>query len=109
IAIVLASLASILAACSPPADTPRESADTPRESTGAAAPAPASAAQGTYVFSIGDFTAIALADGALEFPNDNKVLGVGRTPGEVASLLTAAGLPGDRYELSVHPLLVRAG
>jgi len=58
-------------------------------------------------FSIGDLTAMALRDGALEFPNDNKVFGVGHTPDEVASVLSAAGAPADVLHLSLQPLLVQ--
>jgi glyoxylase-like metal-dependent hydrolase (beta-lactamase superfamily II) len=58
-------------------------------------------------FPVGGMTGIALHDGSLELPNDNQVLGVGRTPAEVAELLSAAGLPTDKLTLSVHPLLVR--
>jgi glyoxylase-like metal-dependent hydrolase (beta-lactamase superfamily II) len=58
-------------------------------------------------FKIGDLTATALRDGALEFPNDNKIFGVGHTPDEVASLLGAAGAPTDKVQVSVQPLLVK--
>lgn len=58
-------------------------------------------------FTVGDFSAIALNDGALGFPNDNKVFGVGRTSAEVAALLTGAGLPADPVDLSIQPLLVK--
>lgn len=95
-------LVSALAACSPPADAPQEAAST-------AAPEPAADPSGPYTFAVGDFVAVALPDAVLELPNDNKVLGVGRTPEEVASLLADAGLPTDRLELSVHPLLVKTG
>lgn len=50
---------------------------------------------------------MALRDGELEVPNDNKIFGVGRTPAEVAALLTAAGLPTDKLQLSIQPLLVK--
>ncbi|HET7553274.1 MAG TPA: MBL fold metallo-hydrolase [Gemmatimonadaceae bacterium] len=50
---------------------------------------------------------MALHDGALNFPNDNAVFGVGRTPAEVAALLEAAGAPGDSLHLSIQPLLVK--
>jgi glyoxylase-like metal-dependent hydrolase (beta-lactamase superfamily II) len=75
------------------------------------APEPAPAAQavaGTGTFTIGAISAIALRDGALEFANDNKTVGIGKTPAEVAELLTAAGLPGDKVGLEVTPLLVKA-
>jgi glyoxylase-like metal-dependent hydrolase (beta-lactamase superfamily II) len=58
-------------------------------------------------FSIGDLSALALRDGTISLPNDNKVFGVGRTPEEVAGLLREAGLPTDQLELSLQPLLVQ--
>jgi glyoxylase-like metal-dependent hydrolase (beta-lactamase superfamily II) len=58
-------------------------------------------------FTIGEFSAMALRDGTISLPNDNKVFGVGQTPQDVATLLQAAKLPTDRLELSVQPLLVR--
>jgi len=56
---------------------------------------------------VGDLQATAVRDGALEFPNDNKVFGVGHTPEDVSALLSAAGLPTDKLQLSVQPLLVQ--
>lgn len=50
---------------------------------------------------------MALRDGAMELPNDNKVFGVGRTPEEVAAVLGAAGLPTDKLALTIEPLLVK--
>lgn len=61
------------------------------------------------VFAIGELQAMALRDGGLDFPNDNKVLGVGRTPEEVAAVVTEAGLASDKLSLSIQPLLVKAG
>jgi glyoxylase-like metal-dependent hydrolase (beta-lactamase superfamily II) len=58
-------------------------------------------------FAVGDFSAMALRDGTISIPNDNKVFGVGHTPDEVAALLREAGLPTDRLELSLQPLLVK--
>ena len=58
-------------------------------------------------FTIGDFQAMALRDGTISLPNDNKVFGVGHTPAEVAELLQAAKLPADHLELSLQPLLVK--
>jgi glyoxylase-like metal-dependent hydrolase (beta-lactamase superfamily II) len=57
---------------------------------------------------IGELSAIALRDGGLEFPNDNKIIGVGKKPEDVAAVLTANGLPGDKLSLSISPLLVKA-
>lgn len=58
-------------------------------------------------FTIGDFSALALRDGTISLPNDNKVFGIGHTPEEVAGLLREAGQPTDHLELSVQPLLVK--
>jgi len=92
--------ASALAACSPRSETAREPAK-------AAETAPTVEPTGVKTFTVGGFSAIALTDGALGFPNDNKVFGVGRTAAEVATLLTDAGLPADHVDLSVQPLLVK--
>jgi glyoxylase-like metal-dependent hydrolase (beta-lactamase superfamily II) len=76
----------------------------------AAAPAaesPAAKQQNFAAFKVGKLSAMALRDGGLEVPNDNKVLGVGRTPEEVAALLSAVGQPTDKLQLSVQPLLVK--
>jgi glyoxylase-like metal-dependent hydrolase (beta-lactamase superfamily II) len=89
-----ALLASGLAACSGPPPEP-------------AAPAPVS--QDIRQFPIGVMTGIALRDGGLELPNDNQVFGVGRTPAEVAEVLAAAGLPTDKLNLSIQPLVVKVG
>lgn len=92
-----ALLAACLAACSGPS---AETAPTP------AAEPPS---QEVRRFSIGGMTGIALHDGAIALPNDNKVLGVGRTPEEVAAVLAGAGLPSDTLHLSIQPLVVKAG
>jgi glyoxylase-like metal-dependent hydrolase (beta-lactamase superfamily II) len=71
-------------------------------------PAPAQPSQtNAQSFSIGQFTGVALLDGGLEFPNDNKVIGMGKTPEEVAQVLSANGLPTDKISLTIHPLLVK--
>lgn len=96
--VLLATL--VLNGCSP-RETP--SAPAPKESSSTQSP-PANA--GTI--RIGELSGIALRDGGLEFPNDNKVLGVGRTKEEVTEVLTAAGLPTDKLSLTISPLLVTA-
>ncbi|HEY0940984.1 MAG TPA: MBL fold metallo-hydrolase [Steroidobacter sp.] len=96
-ALSLALLASLaLSACSRQSEAPSEAAQ---------AEAPAAIAGS---FSIGEFQAIPLRDGGLEFPNDNQVLGVGKTPEEVAQLLGAESLPTDKVSLTITPLLVKA-
>ena len=82
-------------------------AETPPEATTAPAAAPTLDQKDVKTFTIGDFSAIALRDGGLGFPNDNKTFGVGHTSAEVAALLTGAGLPTDHLDLSIQPLLVK--
>lgn len=62
-----------------------------------------------YRFKIGALDAAALKDGDLQLPNDGKTVGVGQPPEAVGDLLAAAGLPRDRLDFSIQPLLVRAG
>jgi len=73
----------------------------------AAAAAPKS--DNVHAFKIGKLSAMALRDGYLEFPNDQKILGLGHTADEVNALLTAGGQPTDMLHLSLQPLLVRTG
>jgi glyoxylase-like metal-dependent hydrolase (beta-lactamase superfamily II) len=91
-----------LAACSPKTETP------PAPTTSAAPNAPAAQGQNVHPFTVGALQATALRDGVVEFPNDNKVLGIGHTPQEVAAVLTAAGLPTDKIQLGLNPLLVKS-
>lgn len=103
------AVATALTACAPRNDdAARATAETKAEPADPA-PAPAPASADVKAFSIGTLSAFALRDGALEFPNDNQVFGVGRTPEEVAAVLSAAGAPTDKIQLSLQPLLVKAG
>jgi glyoxylase-like metal-dependent hydrolase (beta-lactamase superfamily II) len=95
-----------LTACSKTAEEPKEAAAVPAPAP-AAEPAPAPKVENTKPLMVGDLQATAVRDGFLEFPNDNKVFGVGHTPQEVAALLTAASLPTDKLQLSLQPLLVQ--
>lgn len=97
---------SALVSCSRPAETPVP--ETP-QATAATSPAPAPASENgdAKTFAVGAYSAIALRDGALEFANDGKIFGVGRKPEEVAALLAGAGLPTDKLDLSLQPLLVK--
>lgn len=95
------ALCLTLAACSPKSEAPKE----PAQET--AAPAPTAQAPAGS-FSIGELSAIALRDGAFEFPNDNKIFGVSKTPEDVAAVLIAAGLPTDKLGVSLQPLLVKS-
>jgi glyoxylase-like metal-dependent hydrolase (beta-lactamase superfamily II) len=69
----------------------------------------APATQGNvHEFKIGELSAFALKDGALQVPNDNKVIAINRSSEDVANLLKAAGVPTTELSLSIQPLLVRA-
>jgi len=98
--------ASMLAACSKKEEAPPAAAATTAPAA-APEPAPAPKVENTKALMIGDLEATAVRDGSLEFPNDNKVFGVGHTPDEVAALLGAAGQPTDKLQLSLQPLLVQ--
>ncbi len=117
--IAVVVLASTLAACSKKVDVPPPAA-APAAPAPAAAPvadatpapahAPAAAKQeNAHAFKIGELAAFALRDGGMEVPNDNKVFGVGKTPEEVAAVLSAAGQPTDKMQISIQPLLVISG
>jgi glyoxylase-like metal-dependent hydrolase (beta-lactamase superfamily II) len=96
------ALTALLAACSPSSDK-TEGAQTAAAST-------VHASADVQPFKVGALDVIALRDGGMTgVPNDNTVLAVDRTPEEVAAVLTAAGLPGDSFDLSIQPLLVRDG
>jgi len=104
---IVAALA--MAACSKKAEAPKEEvAPPPPAAAVEPAPAPAPMSENVKTFQIGELSAMALRDGSLELPNDNKVLGMGRTPEEVAAVLSAAGQPTDKLALSIQPLLVKA-
>ena len=104
------TLAVTLAACSQRNDAPGSpAADSTAKATPDRTPEPVSASENVKPFAIGKLPAFALRDGGLEFPNDNKVFGVGHTPQEVAVELSAAGVPTDKIQLSIQPLLVKSG
>ena len=96
-----------LAACSKTADAPKDEVAAPAPATAPAVEAPpAPVSQNVRDFKIGELPALALRDGAMELPNDNKVFGVGRTPEEVAAVLGAAGQPTDKLALTIDSLMV---
>ncbi len=97
--------ASAITACSRNEDASPPAA-APAEAPVSDAPS-ATRSENVFSFRIGELAAVALRDGGLELPNDNQVLGVGRTPEEVAAVLSENGLPTDKAQLSVQPLLVR--
>jgi glyoxylase-like metal-dependent hydrolase (beta-lactamase superfamily II) len=99
--------ATTLAACSKPAEAPAPAPAAPAPAPAVEAPPPAPKEATHKNFMIGDLTGIALRDGALEFPNDNKIFGLGKTPEDVGALLSAAGQPTDKIHLGLDPLLVQ--
>lgn len=102
VAISLTLMAALaLGACSRKSEAPPSPAQE--------APAPAQTSQlAPGSFSIGELTATPLRDGGLEFPNDNKIFGVGKKPEDVAQVLGANGLPTDKVSLTITPLLVKS-
>jgi glyoxylase-like metal-dependent hydrolase (beta-lactamase superfamily II) len=99
--IALAVLSTLaLSACSK-----REPSSPPAEPT---PPPAASEPASPGSIRIGELSGLALRDGGVDFPNDNKTLGVGKTADDVATLLNAAGLPTDKLTLTISPLLVKA-
>jgi glyoxylase-like metal-dependent hydrolase (beta-lactamase superfamily II) len=99
------ALASLVASTALGACSPRSEAGQPPANPGMAEAN--STADDVKAFTVGSLSALALRDGALELPNDNEVFGVGRTPAEVGALLSAAGLPTDKLQLSIQQLLVK--
>ncbi|HKS55138.1 MAG TPA: MBL fold metallo-hydrolase [Steroidobacteraceae bacterium] len=110
--LVAVILATALAACATRPDAPdrEQAAAKASEAAGKSQnpeKAPAVKPSDARNFTLGEFAATALRDGTVSFPNDNKIFGVGHTPAEVAQVLSSAGQPTDKLELSVQPLLVR--
>ena len=109
--VIATSLIAILSAFALGACSKKEEAPAPAAAAStpapAAEPAPAPKPANTKSFMIGDLEAVALRDGYLEFPNDNKIFGLGHTAEEVNALLTPAGLPTDKLQLGLQPLLVK--
>jgi len=104
---VAIAAAATLAACSKEAASPAPESAAPAPAPAAETPPPAPKPENAHNFKIGELQAVALRDGYLEFPNDNKVFGLGHSPDEVNALLTPAGLPTDKLQLSLQPLLVK--
>jgi glyoxylase-like metal-dependent hydrolase (beta-lactamase superfamily II) len=103
---VMVVVALAVAACSKTADVQEPPADSAANAPAAAGASTAKPAN-VNALQVGQLAALALRDGGIELPNDNKVFGVGRTPDEVAAVLSGAGLATDKLQLSIHPLLVR--
>lgn len=108
-AVALLVAATVLTACSRQSEQATPIAETAPQPTEATEPPPLPHSENAKGFTIGEYTAFALRDGAIDFPNDGKTFGVGHEPEEVSAVLTAAGLPADKLGLSIQPLLVKAG
>jgi len=105
--IFVALSAFALAACSKKEEAPPPAAETAPPPAAEVAPPPPAKPEDAHAFKIGELSAWAVRDGALEFPNDEKVFGVGKTPDEVNAVLTAANLPTDKLQLGLQPLVVK--
>jgi len=70
---------------------------------------PAQVTPEAYAFHIGAYQAWSLRDLVNVVPNDNSVIGQGRTPEAVAAVLKAAGQPTDHITMAIDALLVKAG
>ena len=96
------AITTLLAACgqdsAPSPDAPAEAASNALAATDT-----------VHEFAIGELRAFALKDGGFVLPNDNKTIAVGRSPEDVATLLSAAGASATELSLSIQPLLVQAG
>jgi glyoxylase-like metal-dependent hydrolase (beta-lactamase superfamily II) len=71
--------------------------------------APASPAPQFQRFKIGSYNAVALKDGAIQAPVDDKSFVVGQSKEAISAALAAGGAPTDHFEFSIQPLLVHAG
>jgi glyoxylase-like metal-dependent hydrolase (beta-lactamase superfamily II) len=105
--LVAVILAAALAACASRPEAPPAEQEAATRAPATLAKAPAASPGDVRNFRLGEFSATALRDGALKFPNDNKVFGIGHSPAEVAALLSGARQPTDSLELSLQPLLIR--
>lgn len=93
-------LLAALGACSPETEK--------RAEAPAPSPAPVTApVADTYAFRIGQLEAVALRDGALNFPVGGPDIPWKNT--EVSALLRASGVTDDTVHLSIQPLLVKDG
>jgi len=103
-ATAIAALA--FAACAPKAETPVAAATT---AAPVAAPtiAPFAASADVHPFTIGTFQAAALRDGGFQPANDNKTIAINKKKADVDAALKANGLPTDKLELSLQPMIVR--
>jgi glyoxylase-like metal-dependent hydrolase (beta-lactamase superfamily II) len=103
--IFVALSAIALTSCSKH-EAPPPAAEPPPPAAEVAPPPPAKP-EDSHAFKIGELSAWAVRDGALEFPNDQKVFGVGKTPEEVNAVLAGANLPTDKLQLGLQPLVVK--
>lgn len=99
--------ASALMGCSRQAEQAAPAAESAQQQAPAAAEAPAAASENVKAFTLGNYSAFALRDGGIDFPNDGKTFAVGHKPEDVAAVLSANGLPTDHLSLSIQPLLVK--
>ena len=109
--IAFSFTAALLGGCSRPQPAATETAAAaPAPATSPAPAAPAEVASADiYRFKVGALDAVALKDGDIEVPNDNRTFGIGQPVTDSTALLEAAHAPTDVLHLSIEPLLVRSG
>ena len=100
-------LTAAIAACSPKKEEAAAPVAEPAAPAAPVAATPVPESADVKPFTIGSFQAAALRDGALQTPNDNKILAINKKKSDVADLLTANNLPVDPIDLSIQPLLVK--
>lgn len=108
--IACLSAVTVLGGCAKPQPADNAAATTPpAAATPASAPAADAGSADIHRFRIGALDAVALKDGDITLPNDNKTFGIGEPLADTNALLAAAQLPTDALHLSIEPLLVRSG
>ena len=92
-----------LAACQQPA-TPAQESASPTES------GPGATAAKIHAFKLGQLDLVALEDGIISMPmSESPWIKAGAEAKVVTDFFAKAGLPTDKVELGVHPLLVKDG
>lgn len=96
-------LATVLAACSEPAEPPAKAPEP-------AAPAPATAVSSdVYAFQVGQLQLTALRDGGMALPATNAQMSPWANTVEAEQVLAANSVADKSIHLSIQPLLVRDG
>ena len=62
-----------------------------------------------YRFKLGEFEVTTILDGAIQVPTVNKIFGQDQKAEDVAALMNANHLPGDKMEIGFTPVVVNTG